>query len=73
MLEACRQIGLPSTQCIYLGDAHRDIEAGNNAGMKTLVALFGYLATSDAPETWQADGMISHPLEIIDWLNGTVC
>lgn len=69
MLQACRIIDVPGTQCLYIGDARRDIEAGNHAGMKTLVALFGYLATNDSPETWQADGMISHPLEIIDWLS----
>jgi len=68
LLYACNKIGLQSKQCLYVGDAHRDIEAGNSAGMKTLVALFGYLGEDDAPESWQADGMIERPLDILNWI-----
>ncbi len=68
LLYACDKIGLQNTQCLYIGDAHRDIEAGNSAGMKTLVALFGYLGEDDAPESWQADGMIERPLDILSWI-----
>ncbi len=53
---------------IYVGDAQRDIEAGKRAGARTLIALFGYLAADDRPETWSADGAVSHPLEILTWL-----
>lgn len=65
---ACRKIGLHATECLYVGDAQRDIEAGRAAGMHTLVALFGYIGAADQPEQWQADAMISHPLEILDYL-----
>lgn len=68
LLHACASIGVPPAQCIYIGDAERDIEAGRNAGMRTLVALFGYLSDADHPDTWQADGMIAHPLQALDWL-----
>ena len=68
MLLACQQAGSEALQCLYVGDAQRDIEAGRNAGMATLVALFGYLGENDHPEQWQADGMIRHALEILDWL-----
>ncbi len=68
LLYACDKIGLQSKQCLYVGDAHRDIEAGNSAGMKKLVALFGYLGEDDAPESWQADGMIERPLDILSWI-----
>jgi phosphoglycolate phosphatase len=51
-----------------VGDAERDIAAGRNAGMHTLVALFGYLGETDFPEQWQADGMVESALEILDWL-----
>jgi phosphoglycolate phosphatase len=54
-------------QCLYVGDARRDIEAGRAAGMKTLVALFGYLAEDDRPQDWGADGLINHPLDILPW------
>jgi phosphoglycolate phosphatase len=68
MLLACEQSGSEAAQCLYVGDAERDIEAGRNAGMATLVALFGYLGENDHPETWQADGMVKTALEILDWL-----
>lgn len=68
MLHACRQIDILAGQCLYVGDAQRDIEAGHRAGMKTLVALFGYLSKDDQPREWQADGMINHPMEILEWI-----
>ena len=68
MLLACEQAGSEAHECLYIGDAERDIIAGKNAGMKTLVALFGYIGVNDTPEQWNADGSINHPLEILDWL-----
>ncbi|MFQ5488904.1 MAG: phosphoglycolate phosphatase [Gammaproteobacteria bacterium] len=68
MLHACRLLGMDKAQCLYVGDAPRDIEAGRRAGMKTLVALFGYLDDNDRPHVWQADGLIRHPAEILDWV-----
>ncbi len=68
ILHACRQIGLATENCWYLGDAERDIIAGRDAGARTLVALFGYLDTHDRPEAWGADGLIDHPLETLDWI-----
>ena len=66
---ACRSLGVTALQCVYVGDARRDIEAGQRAGLMTLVALFGYLGEQDRPEQWQADGMVRSPAEIIDWLD----
>jgi phosphoglycolate phosphatase len=68
ILHACRTIGAEPIHSIYIGDAQRDIEAGRRAGTKTLIALFGYLSDEDNPEEWSADGEISHPLEILEWL-----
>jgi len=68
MLLACEQAGSAAAHCLYVGDAERDITAGRNAGMHTLVALFGYLGETDFPEQWQADGMVESALEILDWL-----
>ena len=69
MLLACKQAGSTASQCLYIGDAERDIEAGRNAGMQTLVALFGYIGEGDRPEQWQADGMIKEAQAIIEWLS----
>jgi len=67
LLHACELMGVNAEECIYVGDAQRDIEAGQRAGMKTLAALFGYLNHMDDPASWGADGMIEHADEIIKW------
>ncbi len=61
---ACRAINCSPEECLYIGDAERDIVAGKAAGMRTLTALFGYIEENDRPETWGADAMIKHPGEI---------
>lgn len=68
LYHACREIGLDPAECLYVGDAERDIAAGRAAGMKTLVALFGYLGEQDDPTQWLADAMIQHPHEILAFL-----
>ena len=72
ILYACNQAGSEAAECIYVGDAERDIAAGNAAGMPSVVALFGYIAESDKPGEWNAHASINHPkeiLSIIDALN----
>jgi len=69
MLYASNAAGSHSYECLYIGDAERDIEAGRRAGMKTLAALFGYIGEKDNPDAWGADGMISQPSEILNWLH----
>jgi len=68
LLHACRQLGAAPERCIYVGDAPRDIEAGRRAGMRTLVALFGYIGPGDEPGAWGADGTIAAPGELLAWL-----
>jgi phosphoglycolate phosphatase len=69
LLHASALVGIAPERCLYVGDARRDVEAGRAAGMRTLVALFGYLGTDDRPHEWEADGLIDHPLDILPWLN----
>jgi len=69
MLLACRQAGSAPGECLYIGDAERDIEAGRQAGMPTLVALFGYIEAHESPQAWGADGLIARPREILEWLD----
>jgi phosphoglycolate phosphatase len=68
MLHACELIGSKPEHCVYVGDAERDVEAGRNAGMHTLVALFGYFQAHDRPHEWHADGMIQAPSDLLTWL-----
>jgi phosphoglycolate phosphatase len=69
LLMACEKIGLQPSDCLYIGDAERDIQAGRAAGMRTAVALFGYIDISDQPALWHADIMIDHPGQIMECLN----
>lgn len=57
------------SQCLYVGDAERDIVAGKRAGMLTMAALYGYIGEQDDPQQWQADSYINHPDAIYPWLS----
>ncbi len=69
LLMACEQIKVKPENCIYVGDAERDIIAGKTAGMKTVVALFGYIDATDKPFEWGADAMIQTPNQLMEILN----
>ena len=68
MLYAAKQIGVASSECIYIGDDLRDVQAGQGAAMKTIAAAYGYIIPGDDPASWGADGIIYTPTEINDWL-----
>ena len=68
LLHAAKLIGVPPQHCLYLGDDKRDIEAGRAAGMKTLIALFGYIDPKADLKTWQADAAIDSPLGLLDYI-----
>ena len=68
ILYGCHLAGSEAAQCLYVGDAQRDIEAGLRAGLRTVVALFGYIGEDDHPEEWQADALLNTPREIEDWI-----
>ena len=72
LLYACEQTGSTASQCVYVGDAERDITAGREAGMHTLVAVFGYIGENDSPENWGADELVQRPGQILDWIDRNV-
>lgn len=72
ILYACQLVGVAPQETLYVGDAERDIEAGRRAGTQTLVARFGYLAESDQPEMWGADGMVDRSSDILMWLEQNI-
>lgn len=49
----------------YIGDALTDIQAGNSAGMRSAVAMWGYLRKQDQPHQWQSNVLLDDPLDII--------
>ena len=68
MYHACAILQMQPENCIYVGDAERDIQAGRNAGMQTILAAWGYIAPSDTPETWGYHASAANPLQILDIL-----
>ncbi len=55
---ACEYMQVNSELCWYVGDAQRDIEAGNRAGMRSIVANWGYTQDKTPVEQWQADHIV---------------
>ncbi len=68
MLHACKLTASDPGECLYVGDAERDVVAAAAVGIPTLVALYGYLGEDDRPEAWGAHGFIEAPLALLDWL-----
>jgi N-acetyl-D-muramate 6-phosphate phosphatase len=69
LLHACVLTGCSPSASIYVGDAQRDVEAAHAAGMRALVALYGYIDASEQPAEWQADGLLKNPSELLRWLD----
>ncbi len=68
LLHACNQINAKPANCIYLGDDIRDVKASLAAGIKPIVARYGYLGNDGPPESWGADHLIDHPKELTHYL-----
>jgi phosphoglycolate phosphatase len=68
MYYACKLANSLPEECVYVGDARRDIEAGNNAGMKTIIAKYGYIGPTENTMDSQADYSIQSPSQILDLL-----
>lgn len=66
---AAKSCALNPTDCCYLGDAERDIQAGRAAGMHTLIAGWGYIDVQQQPAAWGAEGLLNTPFDLFDWLD----
>lgn len=64
LLHAASALRLAPQRCAYVGDDRRDIEAGNGAGMPTLVANWGYMGSGDPPSAWPASGWLDRPADL---------
>ena len=53
---------------IYVGDAERDIVAGISAGMKTIVAGYGYIKDKDNPSKWGAQMIAETPNQLSEMI-----
>lgn len=68
LLHAAQLMQVDPTQCIYVGDDLRDVQAGRAANMKTVIAAYGYCDTDDSIGEWGGDVIIRDPLALLDRL-----
>lgn len=68
ILLACEQCGCLPSEAIYVGDTEIDVLASKAAGMRSLVVLYGYTSSEENPHAWGADGYLSDPMELMNWL-----
>ncbi len=64
ILKAAEICQINPTECLYVGDDLRDIEAGRAAGMKTVAAAYGYCGCDEPVSAWGADYIIDHPSDL---------
>ncbi len=69
MLHAAKLAGVGAANCIYVGDAERDVQAAHAAGMPALVATYGYLRTDENWQAWGGEGAVAQPADLLDWLD----
>lgn len=68
LLAAAERLGVHPRRCLYVGDAERDVTAGVAAGMRTIIARYGYIEPDDTPDNWPADGIVADPASLLAWL-----
>jgi N-acetyl-D-muramate 6-phosphate phosphatase len=68
LFEAARRIQFPPTDCAYVGDDLRDIQAGHAAGMTTVAVRWGYLGFGEPIEAWGAHHIADVPADVLTLL-----
>jgi phosphoglycolate phosphatase len=68
LLHAAQMAQVAPGECIYVGDAERDVQAAHAAAMPALVANYGYLRADEDSRSWGGDGYLNQPLDLLDWL-----
>ena len=67
LLHACELLGCEPADAIYVGDSSRDVEAARRAGMRVVIAGYGYMDGADSAKQWAADFIISQPTDLLAW------
>ena len=68
MLHAAMLAGVEPASCVYVGDAERDVQAAHAAGIRALVATYGYLRADEDWQAWGGDGFVQRPIDLLGWL-----
>jgi len=67
MLSAAREYGIDLSRSYMIGDRWRDVDAGANAGCKTIWIDRGY---AERPPTAAPDARVQSLAEAVDWIIG---
>ena len=59
LLHAAALAEVSPGECIYVGDAERDVQAAHAAAMPALVANYGYLRADEDSTHWGGDGYLT--------------
>lgn len=73
LLHAATLAGCAPGNCVYVGDAQRDVQAAHAAGMPALVANYGYLLPGEDSAAWGGDAYLREPMDLLDWLSARAC
>lgn len=68
LILAARKASVAPTRGLYLGDSPTDVVAARAAGMRALVAGWGYIVRGDDPMRWNPDAVLAAPKHLIAWL-----
>jgi 2-phosphoglycolate phosphatase len=71
LLHAAKLADVSPGECVYVGDAERDVQAAHAAGMPALVANYGYLRADEDSSAWQGDGYLQQALDLLGWLDAS--
>ena len=64
ILKGCEDLSISPSDCIYIGDHMKDLEAGINAGTRVIACYFGYsLKVGDHDKNIQG---ANHPIDLIE-------
>ena len=69
LLHAARTLGVEPRECVFVGDAERDAQAAQSAGMYSVIAGFGYIGDGDRADQWFQHGWLDTPLDLLAWLD----
>lgn len=66
LFKASELLNIAPQSCLYLGDDQRDMAAAQAAGMRGVIARYGYIDAQADLESWHADGSIDSPLALLN-------
>lgn len=68
LLLAATTLGVQAQDCLFVGDTINDLKAAEAAGMRVLIASWGYFDENELRANWNPTAWIDKPEEILDFL-----